>query len=172
MWAHPGKKLLFMGSELGQAEAWSHDVSVPWQLLEDGPHHRGVQALVRDLNRLYRALPALWELDAAPAGFEWMDCSDREHSIVSFLRYARDPEDVVLCALNFTPTPRTAYRIGVPAPGFYREILNTDGGDYGGSNVGNAGGVPSDPVPWHGRAHSVRLTLPPLAAVWLKPERR
>jgi 1,4-alpha-glucan branching enzyme len=172
MWAHPGKKLLFMGSELGQAEAWNHEVSLPWQLLEDGPYHRGVQSLVRDLNRLYRGVPALWELDAVPAGFEWMDCSDREQSIVSFLRYARDPEDVVLCAFNFTPTPRPAYRIGVPRPGFYREILNTDGGAYAGSNLGNAGGVQSDPIPWHGRSHSVRLTLPPLGAVWLKPEGR
>ncbi len=170
MWAHPGKKLLFMGSELGQPAAWNHEASLDWHLLDAGPYHRGVQALVRDLNRLYRALPALWEIDFEPAGFEWMDCGDREQSIVSFVRYARDPEDLVLCAVNFMPTPRTAYRIGVPTPGFYREILNTDGESYGGSNLGNAGGVASEPVPWHGRPHSVSLTLPPLAAVWLKPE--
>jgi len=170
MWAHPGKKLLFMGAELGQPDAWNHDASLDWRLLDAGPFHRGVQRLVRDLNRTYRARPALWELDSEPAGFEWIDCNDRQQGVVSFVRYARDPDDLILCALNFGLAPRKAYRIGVPRPGHYREIVNTDSEIYGGSNVGNTGGVKSEPIPWHGRAQSVSLTLPPLAAVWLAPE--
>ena len=172
MWAHPGKKLLFMGSEFGQERAWNHDQSLDWHLLDgDGPH-QGVLALVRDLNHLYRDRPALWQIDAEPAGFEWIDCSDRAQSVVAFTRFARDAEDFIVCAANFQPAPRAAYRIGVPRPGVYREILNTDAGEYGGSGVGNRGGVASEPIPWHGRPHSVSLTLPPLAAVWLQPEPR
>ncbi|HET7877062.1 MAG TPA: 1,4-alpha-glucan branching protein GlgB [Methylomirabilota bacterium] len=169
MWAYPGKKLLFMGSEFGQVNEWYHEVSLEWHLLEAGPYHRGVQRLVADLNRLYRAAPALHQVDFEPAGFEWMDCRDSEQSTLSFVRYARDPRDLVLCVCNFTPVPRHGYRVGVPRPGFYAEVLNTDSAVYGGSNLGNLGGVASEPVPWHGQAQSVVLTLPPLGAIWLRP---
>ncbi|HEV8614974.1 MAG TPA: 1,4-alpha-glucan branching protein GlgB [Methylomirabilota bacterium] len=169
MYGHPGKKLLFMGNEFGQSGEWSHDRSLDWHLLEAGPFHRGVQRLVRDLNHLYRAEPALHEQDCDPAGFQWIDCCDAEQSVVSFLRRARDPDDFVLVACNFTPVPRHGYRVGVPRPGFYRELLNTDATTYGGSDVGNQGGIPSEPVPWQGQPHSLIVTLPPLAVLFLKP---
>jgi len=169
MWAYPGKKLLFMGGELGQRSEWYHETSLDWHLLEAGPYHRGLQRLVADLNRLYRAEPALHQLDFEPAGFQWMDCSDSEQSIVSFCRFARDAETLILCACNFTPVPRPGYRVGVPREGFYAEVLNTDSELYGGSNTGNGGGVLSQPLPWHGQPHSVLLTLPPLGAVLLRP---
>jgi 1,4-alpha-glucan branching enzyme len=170
MWAYPGKKLLFMGGEFGQRAEWNHDRSLDWHLLGMGPHHRGVQDLVRDLNRLYRRTPALWELDAAPEGFQWMDCDDAEQSVVSFCRFSRERRSLVLCVANLTPVPRRGYRVGVPRPGFYREALNTDSRFYGGSDVGNGGGVASEPVPWHGQPCSVSLDLPPLSALWLIPE--
>ena len=169
MWAYPGKKLLFMGGEFGQSSEWSHDRSLDWHLLDSGPYHRALQGLVADLNRHYRAQPALHQLDSDPAGFEWMDCDDWAQSVVSFARFARDRRDLVLCVCNFTPVVRESYRVGVPRPGYYAELLNTDGALYGGSNAGNAGGVWSEPVPAHGQPHSVRLTLPPLAALWLRP---
>jgi 1,4-alpha-glucan branching enzyme len=169
MYGHPGKKLLFMGNEFGQSGEWNHDRSLDWHLLEAGPFHRGVQRLVRDLNHLYRAEPALHEQDCDPAGFQWIDCCDAEQSVVSFLRRARDPDDFVLVACNFTPVPRHGYRVGVPRPGFYRELLNTDATTYGGSDVGNQGGIPSEPVPWQGQPHSLIVTLPPLAVLFLKP---
>jgi 1,4-alpha-glucan branching enzyme len=170
MYGHPGKKLLFMGGEFGQSEEWSHDRSLDWHLLDAGPLHRGVQRLVRDLNHLYRAEPALHEHDCDPAGFEWIDGSDRQQGVVAFLRRARDPSDVVVVACSFTPVPRHGYRIGVPRPGFYRELLNTDAGVYGGSNVGNGGGTWSAAVAWQGQPHSVVLTLPPLGVVFLKAD--
>jgi 1,4-alpha-glucan branching enzyme len=170
MWAYPGKKLLFMGGEFGQSGEWTHDGSLDWHLLDAGPYHRGLKTLVADLNRRYQRLPALHELDTEAAGFQWMDCSDWAQSILAFVRRAKDPADLVLCVCNFTPVPRHAYRVGVPQPGFYREEMNTDGALYGGGDVGNAGGVPSEPVPWHGQPHSVLLTLPPLGAIWLRPE--
>ena len=169
MWAYPGKKLLFMGGEFGQTSEWNHDESLPWHLLDQGPYHRGVQQLVADLNRHYRATPALYQIDFEPAGFEWMDCHDSEQSTLSFVRHGRDPRDLVLCVCNFTPVPRLGYRVGVPVPGFYAEMVNTDAEAYGGSNLGNAGGVASEPLPWHGQPYSVALTLPPLAALWLRP---
>ncbi len=172
MWAYPGKKLLFMGSEFGQVNEWNHEASLDWHLLAAGPYHRGVQRLVADLNRAYRREPALHEIDFEPAGFEWVDCNDSEQSALSFVRFARDPNDLVLCVCNFTPVPRRGYRVGVPRGGFYAEVINTDGAAYGGSNVGNAGGVPSEPVPWHGQPHSLLVTLPPLAALWLRPAER
>jgi 1,4-alpha-glucan branching enzyme len=171
MWVHPGKKLLFMGGEFGQRREWHHDRSLDWHLLDDGPYHRGVLSLVRDLNRLHRAEPALHELDAEPAGFAWMDCADAEQSVVSFVRRARDPGDFVLVVCNFTPVPRQDYRVGVPAPGHYRELLNSDAAVYGGSNLGNAGGVEAGPTPWQGQACSLTLTLPPLGVLMLKPAR-
>jgi 1,4-alpha-glucan branching enzyme len=171
MWAYPGKKLLFMGGEFGQVNEWNHETSLDWHLLEMGPYHRGAQRLVADLNRIYRGAPPLFEVDFEPAGFEWMDCNDWEQSVLSFVRYARDPRDLLLCVCNFTPVPRQGYRVGVPLGGYYVEVLNTDGEAYGGSNLGNGGGVASEPVPWHGQPHSMVLTLPPLAAVWFRPGR-
>jgi 1,4-alpha-glucan branching enzyme len=169
MWAYPGKKLLFMGCEFAQAAPWRHDGALEWGQLDTGRFHRGVQSLVRDLNRLYRAARPLHELDHEPAGFEWIDASDAAQSVVAFVRYARDPNDLLVCVCNFTPVPRRGYRIGVPRPGFYAEVVNTDGEAYGGSNVGNGGGAVAERVPWHGRAQSIVLTLPPLAALWLRP---
>jgi 1,4-alpha-glucan branching enzyme len=171
MYGHPGKKLLFMGGEFGQTREWNHDASLDWHLLDQGPYHRGLQRLVADLNRLYRGEPALHELDFDPAGFQWIDCNDSEQSIVSFVRRAADPADFVLVVSNFTPMVRRGYRVGAPAGGFYRELSNTDATVYGGSNLGNAGGVWADPIPWQGQPHSVALTLPPLATLVLKPVR-
>ena len=161
-----------MGGEFGQTDEWYHEVGLDWNLLGMGPYHRGLQHLVQDLNRLYRAQPALHQVDFEPAGFQWIDCNDWEHSLISFVRRARDAEDFVVVVCNFTPVIRAGYRIGVPRGGWYRELLNTDAEVYGGTNVGNAGGVPAEAIPQHGHAHSLRLTLPPLAALVLKPEGR
>jgi len=167
MYCHPGKKLLFMGSEIAQEAEWSHDRSIDWHLLGQ-PEHHGVQAMLRDLNRLYREIPALHQVDFNPDGFEWIDWQDRANSTFSWLRKDRDGKFVV-CVVNFTPVIRYDYRIGVPAGGTYRELLNTDAGHYGGSNVGNAGTIMTEEVPSHGRSHSLRFTLPPLAALILEP---
>ncbi len=169
MYGHPGKKMLFMGGEFGQWGEWNHDASLEWHLLQH-ESHQGLQRWVRDLNRLYRAEPALYEADFEWTGFQWIDFYDWEQSVVAFIRRARHEEDFVVCACNFTPVPRHGYRIGVPAPGRYRELLNSDAGIYGGSNVGNLGGVEAELVPWHGCSYSVSLTLPPLAVVFLKPD--
>ena len=169
MYGHPGKKHLFMGGEFGQTREWNHDTSLDWHLLDQGPYHRGLQSLVRDLNRVYRAEPALHQVDFDPAGFQWMDCSDAEQSVVAFVRRARDPRDFVLVVCNFTPVPRRGYRVGVPAEGFYRELLNTDAAYYGGSNLGNAGGVRAEHRPWTGQPWTVTLTIPPLSVMMLKP---
>jgi len=169
MYGHPGKKLLFMGGEFGQWREWDHDQSLDWHLLEQGPHHKGVQRLVRDLNSLYRSQPALFEVDFDPAGFEWIDCRDGQQSVVSFLRRAKNPDDFVVFASNFTPVPRLGYRVGVPVGGYYRELLNSDASIYGGSNLGNIGGTMADAVPANGHSFSLVLTLPPLATVVLKP---
>jgi 1,4-alpha-glucan branching enzyme len=170
MAAHPGKMLLFMGDEIGQWREWDHDGSVDWGALAD-PMHAGLQRCVADLNHLYAAEPALHEVDFEPAGFDWIDCNDHEASVVSFLRRARDPEDFVVAVLNWTPVVRGGYRVGVPEPGFYRELLNSDAALYGGANVGNAGGVHTEPVAAHGHAQSVVLTLPPLAGLLLRRDR-
>jgi len=169
MFAHPGKKLLFMGQEFGQPTEWNHDAQLPWELLDD-PGHAGIQRLLKDLNHRYRELPALWELDAAPEGFAWIDYSDADNGVVAFVRNdtARQAPVVVVC--NLTPVVRQAYRIGVPSGGGWREVLNTDSEIYGGSNAGNAGRVAAQSVPSHGRSHSVELTLPPLATLYLAPE--
>src|SRR2546428_64107 len=169
MWAHPGKKLLFMRGEIGQLREWHHDPSLDWHLLGAGPYHRGLQRLGRDLNRLYRRERALYERDADPAGFAWVDCAGWEQSGVSFVRRARDAGDFVLVVCNFTPVPRHAYRVGVPWPGYYRELINSDAGEYAGSNLGNEGGAWAEPTPWQGQPHSLALTLPPLAVLVLKP---
>jgi 1,4-alpha-glucan branching enzyme len=167
MFAHPGKKLLFMGCEFGQEREWNHDTGLDWHLLSDGDH-RGVQSLLRDLNRAYRDLPALHELDCEPQGFEWIDASDQDRSVLSFLRRGRNSDSLAVAVCNFTPVPRTNCRIGVPAPGYYRERINTDSAFYGGSNMGNDGGVTAQEIPWHGRPYSVDLTLPPLSMLILE----
>ena len=169
MYGHPGKKLLFMGGEFGQTREWNHDRSLDWHLLEAGSFHQGLQRLVRDLNRVYRRERALHEVDFESAGFEWVDCNDWQSSAVAFLRRARDRGDVVLVVCNFTPVVRPGYRVGVPRPGRWRELVNTDADAYGGSGQGNAGGVGAEPTAWHGQPHSLVLTLPPLATVILKP---
>ena len=170
MWTHPGKKLLFMGSEFAQEHEWYHDASLDWHLLDD-PMHKGVQSLIRDLNRLYRQQPALHELDTEPGGFAWIDCNDRDNSVLSFQRRSRDHDEVVVVVCNFTPVTRPGYRIGVPLPGFYVEALNTNSEWYGGSNVHNSGGRPAEPTPWHGHPWSLDLTLPPLATVVFRREK-
>src|ERR1035441_5098392 len=166
MWAHPGKKLLFMGQEIGQREEWNCNTGVRWELLEFDCH-RKLQTLMRELNRLYRSSPALYQVDFHSTGFEWIDFHDWEASIIAFLRRAEDPSDFILFCCNFTPIPRQGYEFGVPEEGFYEEILNPDSELFGGSNMGNGGCVSSRPVPKHNRPHSIAVTLPPLAVVVL-----
>jgi 1,4-alpha-glucan branching enzyme len=169
MYGHPGKKLLFMGGEIGQWNEWNHDAELDWGLL-DTDAHRQLQSYVRALNELYRSQPALHEVDFSWEGFQWLDFHDVDHSIVSFVRRAEDPNDFVVLVANFTPVPRPGYRLGVPESGCYRELLNSDSAAFGGANLGNAGGVSSDPTPCQGQPHSVRITLPPLAVVIFKRE--
>ena len=167
MFAQAGKKLLFMGDEFGQVREWTHDSSLEWDVLRY-PVHYGLQNWVEQLNRLYRQEPALHEFDTDPKGFEWIDCNDSAASTISLLRKGSSPKDVVVVACNFTPIPRIDYRLGVPTGGYWRELLNSDAKEYGGSGVGNAGGVEAEKQPVHGRPYSVKLTLPPLAALFLK----
>jgi 1,4-alpha-glucan branching enzyme len=167
LFAHPGKKLMFMGAEFGQRHEWNHDTSLNWAELEQ-PMHQGLQRWVRDLNAAYRREPSLHEVDFDTRGFSWVDCHDADNSVVSLLRHARNPADFSLAVVNFTPIPRLDYVVGVPDTGWYREVLNSDAGTYGGSNVGNAGGVPADGPPAHGLPQSIRLTVPPLGFVLLK----
>ena len=168
MWAHPGKKLLFMGGEMAQPYEWRHGESLPWHLLQT-PDHAGVHALIRDLNRIYRAEPALWELDCEPGGFWWLEPNDVENNVVVFVRANHGAQRLVVCAANFSPVPRPAYRVGLPRQGDWRELLNTDSRHYGGGDSGNAGGVSGEQVAWHDQPVSAELTLPPLGAVWLVP---
>jgi 1,4-alpha-glucan branching enzyme len=168
MYAQPGKKLLFMGGEFGQWREWAHDESLEWHLLQYSPHS-GLQRWVSDLNRFYRDQPALYELDFDSAGFEWIDCNDVEHSAISLIRKGRSRDDVIAVVCNFTPVTHFNYRIGVPQPGFWRELLNSDAREYEGSGQGNLSGVEAAPIPWHGRPYSLTITLPPLAAVFFKP---
>jgi len=167
MFGHPGKKLLFMGGEFAQEREWNHDTSLDWHLLDDAAH-KGIQTLVRDLNAVYRNTPALHQKDHEPDGFSWIVADDREQSVFVFLRRGYDDTHPVLVACNFTPVPRHHYRVGVPYPGHWRERVNTDAAIYGGSNVGNAGGVGTEDIPSHGHAHSLRLVLPPLATIILE----
>jgi 1,4-alpha-glucan branching enzyme len=167
MYANPGKKLLFMGGELGTIREWNHDGSLEWHIL-DNPLNAGLNRWVEDLNKAYRDLPALHELDMYPEGFEWIDCCDSENSVVSLMRRSKSkPDEAVVIVLNFTPLPRQNYQIGVPFGGHWKEALNTDAPLYGGSGQGNMGGVDAAPIPLHGRRWSVNLTLPPLGAVFL-----
>ena len=167
MYAQPGKKLLFMGGEFGQWREWAHDESLEWHLLQYQPHS-GLQRWVSDLNQLYRSQPALYQVDFDQAGFEWIDCNDVEHSVVSLMRKGRSPGDDVVVVCNFTPLTHFNYQIGVSQLGFWREILNSDAHEYGGSGQGNMGGVEAARTPLHGRPYSITFTLPPLAAVLFK----
>ncbi len=167
MFGHPGKKLLFMGGEFGQWREWNVDDSLEWHLLEHAPH-QGLQRWVRDLNHTYQREASLHQVDFEPAGFSWIDCNDNENSVVSMIRRARNPQDFTVMVANFTPVPRPGYRIGVPEGGWYRELLNSDGVIYGGSNMGNGGGVAADDQPSHGFSHSLTITVPPLGFVLLK----
>jgi 1,4-alpha-glucan branching enzyme len=167
MYGHPGKKLLFMGDEFAQSREWNHDRSLDWHLLDD-PAHAGMKAYVQVLNQQYLAEPALHQGDFDAAGFRWIDCNDNENSVVSIVRYARDPRDFVVMIFNFTPIPRAEYRIGVPEAGFYAELINSDSALFGGSNLGNGGGVWSEPAGAHGFEQSVRLLVPPLGCLMLK----
>jgi 1,4-alpha-glucan branching enzyme len=169
-WTQPGAKLLFMGGEFGQRNEWSHNRSLDWHLLRQSPLHGQLQLLVGDLNRLYRSEPALHERDTEPEGFEWIAANDAETSVYAYLRLGRDRERPILAIFNCTPVPRFNYRLGIPGPGIWFEILNTDGEGFGGSNHGNLGGVEATPVPSHGRPYSLNLTLPPLGAVFLQPK--
>jgi 1,4-alpha-glucan branching enzyme len=169
MWAHPGKKLLFMGGELAQEAEWSHERSLDWHLLEQSDH-AGVQALVRDLNRVLRSEPALYERDFDPAGFWWLEANDAAANVVAFARASKDGERVLVCVANLSPTPRPGYRLGLPRAGRWREAVNTDSAFYGGSDSGNLGGIEAEPIGWHEQPFSAEVTLPPLAALWLVPE--
>jgi 1,4-alpha-glucan branching enzyme len=165
MWAHPGKKLLFMGGELAQDQEWSHDRSLDWHLLESA-EHAGIQALVRELNRVYRAEPALWELDNDAAGFRWLEANDANNNVLAFTRYGRDAARPLVCVCNLSPEVQRGYRVGFPAPGRWVEVLNTDSTYYGGSDVGNLGGVEAEAEGWHDQPYSAEVTLPPLGVVW------
>jgi len=167
MYGQSGKKLLFMGTEFGQIREWAHDTSLEWHVLQYRVHS-GVQKWVEQLNRVYREEAGLHELDNDPAGFEWVDANDSGASVLSFLRKGKSAWDTVLVVCNFTPVPREKYVVGVPFDGYWRELLNSDAGEYGGSNVGNGGGVQAQDIPAHGRPHSLQLTLPPLSVLFLK----
>jgi 1,4-alpha-glucan branching enzyme len=183
MWAHPGKQLLFMGSEFGQVSEWSADNGLDWWVLEYGVH-RGVQRLSKDLNAIYRRSPALWQMDSEPGGFGWIDANDAQGNVLSFLRFASpdaasagsaDSAEAaeaatIACIANFSASPHLKYRVGLPKAGRWREVLNTDAEIYGGTGVGNLGGVEAVPEPWHGQPASATLTLPPLGVLWLAPE--
>ncbi|GDY33842.1 1,4-alpha-glucan branching protein GlgB [Gandjariella thermophila] len=167
MWAHPGKQLLFMGGEFGQTAEWSESRSLDWELL-DAALHAGIRRLVTQLNLLYRAHPALFTLDTQPSGFSWIDANDSDGNVLSFLRHGADGSTLA-CVANFAGVPHHDYRVGLPQPGRWREILNTDAEDYGGSGVGNLGGVDAEEKPWHGRPYSAVLQLPPAGVLWLVP---
>lgn len=173
LWAHPGKQLLFMGQEFGQASEWSEEHGLRWRELEDpatGDLHRGIHALVCALNAIYRATPALWSLDTSPGGYSWIDANDTENNVLSFLRYGSDGS-IVACLYNFSGSAHSDYRVGLPEPGTWSEILNTDAQDFCGSGLSNLGAVTATEHPWHGRPASATLTLPASAAIWLELER-
>jgi 1,4-alpha-glucan branching enzyme len=170
MWAHPGKKLLFMGQEFAQNDEWNAERSLDWHLLEYA-EHAGVQSLVRDLNRVYRETPALWEVDFEGAGFWWIEPNDADANVVAFARAGRDTgADVLVCICNLSPVPRPGYRVGLPRSGRWVERFNSDSSYYGGTDTGNLGGVDATAQGWHGQPFSAEVTLPPLGVVWLVPE--
>ncbi|MDQ3420523.1 MAG: alpha amylase C-terminal domain-containing protein, partial [Acidobacteriota bacterium] len=167
MYAHPGKKLMFMGSEYGQIREWNYDQSLDWHLVKE-PFHGGLKQFVADLNAAYCAEPALHQRDFDGHGFEWIDANDSENSVISFLRRGKGGETVI-AVINFTPVPREGYRIGVPSAGSYQELVNSDSHVYGGSNLGNQGMTATEPLASHGHEQSLRLNLPPLGFLLLKP---
>jgi 1,4-alpha-glucan branching enzyme len=169
MYAQPGKKLLFMGGEFGQRREWNHEDSLEWHLLQYAPH-QGLQRWVADLNRVYREVAALHEGDCDPAGFEWIDCNDAASSVLAFLRRTIDAREWVAVVCNFTPVPREDYPVGLPRGGVWKELLNSDVTHYGGSGRGNSGAVAAQAESSHGRPYTLRLTLPPLAVVFLRPQ--
>ena len=170
LFAHPGKKLMFMGGEFGQRSEWNPETSLEWQLL-DYDTHRGLQNLSADLNAIYRNEPSLHQVDFDWHGFEWIDCNDADSSVLSFLRRAKDQGDFTIVVANFTPVQRDGYRVGVPEPGFYREIMNTDAEKYGGTNIGNLGGVHAEAIPWNNKPYSIYLRMPTLGVIYFKHER-
>jgi 1,4-alpha-glucan branching enzyme len=167
MWAHPGKQLLFMGSEIGQYAEWSESRGLDWWLL-DNADHRGVLSAITDMNRVYRETPALWSRDNDPGGFEWIDADDSSGNTFSWLRWGHDGA-VAACVVNLSGGPHEAYCVGLPHGGTWAEVLNTDAEQYGGSGVGNLGAVQAEDVPWHGRPCSAVVRVPPLGALWLRP---
>jgi 1,4-alpha-glucan branching enzyme len=169
MWGHPGKKLLFMGGEFGQWQEWNFNTSLEWAALE-ATNHQGVQRFVKDLNQLYQQEPALYENDFEWTGFTWIDANDSDNSVLSFIRTASSSDEFVVVVSNFTPVPRLAYKLGVPKPGYYQELLNSDAQIYWGSNMGNGGGCATEEISWHGYDQSLSLTLPPLSTIILKLE--
>jgi 1,4-alpha-glucan branching enzyme len=185
MWAHPGKQLLFMGGEFAQGSEWSDTRGLDWWVL-DFDVHQGVQRLSRDLNRAYRDHPALWQLDSSPEGFSWIDANDAQGNVLSFLRFPAPGPDadaeppasggprgsagVIACIANFSAVPHLDYKVGLPAAGRWREVINTDAIVYGGSGVGNLGGITAEPEPWHGLPASAVIAVPPLGVLWLTPE--
>jgi 1,4-alpha-glucan branching enzyme len=169
MWAHPGKQLLFMGSEFGQEREWRHDDSLDWHLLEQ-PEHAGAQHLVRDLNLAYAAEPALWQRDDSPEGFRWIDAGNSDQNVLSFMRVDGSGRPGLVCVANLSPLVHENFRVGLPLPGRWREVVNTDAEAYGGSGVGNLGSVLADDTEWNGQPHSAPMSLPPLAVLWLTPE--
>jgi 1,4-alpha-glucan branching enzyme len=169
MWAHPGKQLLFMGSEFGQESEWAEGRELDWWLL-DNADHRGVHSLVRDMNRIYKETSALWSLDSEGAGFEWIDANDSSNNVFSFIRKPKDPADSPLvCVANFSAVPHHDYRLGLPQDGAWVEVLNTDAETYAGSGVGNMGTVQATGGPHHALPASASVTVPPLATLWLRP---
>ena len=169
-WLFPGKKLLFMGLEFGQRAEWNENAELDWWLLGAGPYHAGAQQFLSDLQALYQADPALWEADHDPAGFYWLDCTDQQNSVFAFVRQTSDGQRRLAVVMNLTPVPRQGYRIGLPAAGAWREVLNSDAGQYGGSNLGNLGRVTPEPVPWHNQPCSVPMTLPPMGVLVFREE--
>jgi 1,4-alpha-glucan branching enzyme len=168
-WLFPGKKLLFMGGEIGQRAEWNENGQLDWWLLDAGPFHRGLQKFVEDLNKLYAAMPALWQSDYDPNGFGWIDCADRDGSVLSFVRQTADGANQLAVILNFTPVPRQKYRVGLPRAGRWREVLNSDAGIYAGSNQGNLGGVTAENIPCHNQQQSAEFCLPPMSAIVFQP---
>ena len=166
-YAHPGKKLMFMGEEIGQWREWNCKQSLDWHLLEYEPHQK-MKKFMGELNKVYKENKAFYEIDFSSEGFEWIDFRDSDNSIISFARKSKDSDEIVVCAFNFTPVVRKNYRIGVPKQGYYTEIFNTDAVDYWGSNVGNYGGVRSEELAWQGKSNSINITLPPLGGVFFK----
>jgi len=166
-WAHPGKQLLFMGQEFGQRAEWSEERGLDWFQLDESSYSIGIQRLVRDLNRIYRSTRALWSLDTSPQGYSWIDANDSANNVLSFLRYG-DDGSVLACVFNFAGVEHTRYRVGLPYPGTWREVLNTDADGYHGSGIGNYGAVQATDEPWHGRPASAVMVLPPLATLWFE----